>query len=181
MKLFKSYKSLYISNYIKLTKGVGLADSKEIKKRIYTSFSEIATSIGYSDIHGRIIGALLVNKNKLSLQDLAKETGYSISTISLSLDLLEFLGMIKKIKKAGDRKLYVELQGDLLEGLKKAFVIKIQKNIENSLTSFEDYKIVLKKENDEESKKTMKVLNTLEGQIKRLDMYIKLLSKLKLP
>jgi len=112
---------------------------------------------------------------------LAKETGYSISTISLSLDLLEFLGMIKKIKKAGDRKLYIELQGDLLEGLKRAFILKLQKNITDSLNSFEKYKEILKESRDNKKKKVMNLLNTLEKEIKKLDNYINLLSKLKLP
>lgn len=153
----------------------------EIKQSIYSAFSGIASSIGYSDIHGRIIAALLVFNKKLSLQDLAKETCYSISTISLSLDLLESLGMVKKIKNAGDRKLYIELKGNLLEGLKKAFMIKLQKNIADSLTKFENYKGTLKKIKDGEGKKVLRVLNILEEDIRRLDAYINLLSKLKLP
>ena len=156
-------------------------NSKEIERDIYSTFAGIASAIGYSEIHGRIIAALLVSNRKLSLQKLAKETGYSISTISLSLDLLEFLGMIKKVKKAGDRKLYVELQGDLLEGLKKAFVIKIQKNINDSLNSFKKYKEILKKSKDENKRKVMNLLNTLEKEIIKLENYINLLSKLKLP
>lgn len=158
-----------------------MTEVNEIKKNIYSAFSEIASSIGYSDIHGRIIAALLVFNKKLPLQDLAKETGYSISTISLSLDLLESLGMVKKIKNAGDRKLYVELKGNLLEGLKKAFMIKLQKNITEVLTNFENYKGTLKKVKDEEGKKVLRVLNILEKEIRRLDAYINLLSKLKLP
>jgi len=153
----------------------------EIKRDIYSAFANIASSIGYSEIHGRIIAALLVSNRKLSLKELAKETGYSISTISLSLDLLEFLGMIKKIKKAGDRKLYIELQGDLLEGLKRAFILKVQKNITDSLKSFKDHKKILEKSKDKNKKKVMNLLNTLEKEIKKLENYISLLSELKLP
>jgi len=158
-----------------------MVETREIKKNIYSSFADIAATIGYSEIHGRTIAALLVSNRKLSLQDLAKETGYSISTLSLSLDLLEFLGMIKKIKNAGDRKLYIELQGDLLEGLKKAFVIKLQKNISDSLNNFENYKELIKKSDDKDKKKVMEALNTLEEEIRKLNKYISLLSKLKLP
>ena len=158
-----------------------MIEVNEIKKNIYTAFSDIASSIGYSDIHGRIIAALLVFDNKLSLEELAKETGYSISTISLSLDFLELLGMIKKVKKVGDRKLYIELQGNLLEGLKRAFILKLQKNITEALTNFENYKETLKKLKDDEGKKVLMVLNILEKEIRRLDTYINLLSKLKLP
>jgi len=158
-----------------------MIETREIKKNIYSSFADIAATIGYSEIHGRTIAALLVSNRKLSLQDLAKETGYSISTLSLSLDLLEFLGMIKKIKNAGDRKLYIELQGDLLEGLKKAFVIKLQKNISDSLNNFENYKELIKESDDKDKKKVMEALNTLEEEIRKLNKYISLLSKLKLP
>jgi len=152
---------------------------KEIKKDIYSTFAETASEIGYSEIHGRIMAALLVANKKLSLQELAKETGYSISTLSLSLDLLEFLGMIKKIKKVRDRKLYIELHGDLLEGVKKAFLIKVQKSVEGTLNRFENYEKQLKKSKDPEKKKVMKLLNILEKEVKKLDKYINLLSKLK--
>jgi DNA-binding transcriptional regulator GbsR (MarR family) len=153
---------------------------EDIEKDIYSSFANLASTIGYSEIHGRIIAALMVSGKKLSLQDLAKKTGYSISTLSLSLDLLEFFGMIKKIKNAGDRKLYIELHGDLLEGLKRAFVVRIQKSVNDSLRRFSEYKESLKASKSKDSKKVMDVLNILEGEIKRLDKYINLLAKLKL-
>jgi DNA-binding transcriptional regulator GbsR (MarR family) len=152
---------------------------KEIEREIYSIFADIASTIGYSEIHGRIIAALLVSGGKSSLQELAKQTGYSISTISLSLDLLEFFGMIKKVKKAGDRKLYVELQGDLLGGLKKAFLTRLRKSIENSLLRFEEYKKELKKMKDSEKKRVLKTLDVLEKEIKRLRKYLDLLSRIK--
>ena len=153
---------------------------EDIEKDIYSSFATLASTIGYSEIHGRTIAALMVSGKKLSLQELAKKTGYSISTLSLSLDLLEFFGMIKKIKNAGDRKLYVELHGDLLEGLKKAFVVRIQKSVTDSLNRFNKYKENLKVSKGKDKKRVMDALNILEKEIERLDKYINLLSKLRL-
>jgi DNA-binding transcriptional regulator GbsR (MarR family) len=153
---------------------------KQVEKDIYSTFAETASSIGYSEIHGRIIAALLVTNKKLSLQELAKKTGYSTSTISLSLDLLELLGMVKKVRKVGDRKLYVELHGDLLEGLKRAFIMRIQKSVSETLNRFEHYKKSLKKEKSEESKRVLRALNILEEEVRRINRYIGLLSKLKL-
>ncbi len=151
----------------------------EIKREIYSTFSGIASSIGYSEIHGRIIGALLVN-GSLSLKELSKETGYSISTLSLSLDLLELLGMIKKVKKAADRQLYVEMQGDLLSGLKKAFLIRIQKSVDDTLEKFESYKIEVKKLGNGENKKLLQTLSILEKEVNKLNGYLDLLSKIKI-
>jgi DNA-binding transcriptional regulator GbsR (MarR family) len=155
-------------------------NTKEIESDIYSTFADIASAIGYSEIHGRIIAALLVSDKKLSLNELAKKTGYSLSTVSLSLDLLEFLGMIKKIKKVGDRKLYVELHGSLLEGLKRAFLIRIQKSINDTLNKFDKHKGNLEKSRNKEDKKVLNILNILEEEVKKVDKYINLLSKLKL-
>lgn len=155
-------------------------NTEDIEKEIYSSFASIASTIGYSEIHGRIIAALMVSDKRLSLQELANKTGYSISTISLSLDLLEFFGMIKKVKDVGDRKLYVVLHGDLLEGLKKAFAVKVQKSITDSLNRFEEYRKNLKSSKDTNKKKVMNVLNILEDEIRKLDGYINLLSKMKI-
>jgi len=155
-------------------------NTKDIEKDIYSTFADIATAIGYSEIHGRVIAALLVSNRKLSLNELAKKTGYSLSTVSLSLDLLEFLGMIKKIKKAGDRKLYVELQGSLIEGLKKAFTIRIQKSIRDTLNRFEQHKKNLSKAGTKEKKRIMEILNILEKEVESIDNYINMLLELQL-
>jgi DNA-binding transcriptional regulator GbsR (MarR family) len=153
-----------------------MANSRHLEGKILDIFSDVASSIGYSPLHGKIIGVLLVSQKQMSLQELAKRTGYSVSMVSLSLDLLEVLGVIKKVKKTGDRKLYVELSGDLLECLKRAFVMKLEKSISQSLAEFENLKKTGKA--DGSAKKTLEVL---EKEIKRLETYINLLSKIKLP
>lgn len=158
-----------------------MPDGKIIRDKIYSTFSEIASSIGYSPIHGRIIGALLVNGGELSLQDLARETRYSPSMVSLSLDLLDVFGIIKKSKKTGDRNLYIILQGDLLECLKNAIVMKVRKSVKETLKEFEDSKKSISGLSKEEQKNLYKTLEILEKEIKRLEKYIEMLSKIKPP
>ena len=147
-----------------------------LENRILDIFSDVAGSIGYSPLHGKIIGILLVKQRSMSLQEIAKETGYSSSMISLSLDLLELLGVIKKVKKVSDRKLYIELSGDLLECLRKAFVMKLERSISGSLAEFEKLK-----KDSRENKSSRHTLDVLEKEIKRLDKYVSLLSKISLP
>ena len=142
------------------------------EKEIYSLFSNVASSLGYSGVHGRIIAVLLVAGKPLSLDELRKRIGYSASSVSLSLDFLEMLGVVRRLKKPTDKKLYIELQGDLLECLRKAVLFKAQKAIDSTLTEFEKYKI----RGDE--KETIKIL---EKEITRLQKYISLLSKVKLP
>ncbi len=156
-------------------------NTRDIEKEIYSTIAQITSNIGYSEIHGRIIGVLLVKGKALSLQELSDEMGYSISTVSPSLDLLEMLGMIKKIKHPGDRNLYVKLEGDLLVGLKKALLIKIQKNLGDSLEKFRMYKKELKHSKNGNKKEVLRTLNILEKEVKRMSRYVNILSKLRLP
>lgn len=144
----------------------------EVEDRIYSAFASIASSLGYSDIHGRIISALMVANKPMSLQELSRKTKYSDSAISLSLDLLELVGIIKKRKNMGDRKLYITLEGDLLEGLRRALTLKIQKEIITTLAEFETYK------ND---KKNDHIISVFEKEIKRLQEYVDRLAGVEIP
>jgi DNA-binding transcriptional regulator GbsR (MarR family) len=145
---------------------------EDAKDKIYSTFAAVASSLGYSEVHGRIIAALLVAGKPLSLDELCKMTKYSAGSISLSLDLLELVGIIKKLKNRGDRKLYVKIEGDLLDGLRKAFLLKLQKEINATLIEFDRYK------SDKKAKKTISIL---EREVKRLDEYVSKLAEVKLP
>jgi len=158
-----------------------MANALEIEEQIFSVFSELASTLGYSPINGKIIGALLVEGRMLSLQELARKTRYSSGMISLSLDLLEVLGVIKKVKKHGDRKLYVRLDGDLLEILKKAVILKVKKGIDDSLRDLERERKDVRKLSEKERKSVSKTLETFEKEIKRLEHYIGLLSEIRLP
>jgi DNA-binding transcriptional regulator GbsR (MarR family) len=108
----------------------------------------------------------------MCLYDIVKTTGYSSASISLSLDLLEIVGIIKKFKHKGDRRLYVRLDGDLIEGLRNALLLKLRKEIAQTLNELEEMK------KDEKNRKTVK---TIEKEIKRLQEYVTRLSKVPLP
>ena len=147
---------------------------EDINKRIFATFAGVASSLGFNEVHGMIIGAILVANKPVSLQEIAKRTGYSLSSVSISVDLLELIGVVRKIKNLGDRKIYVKLEGDLLDSLKKAFLLKIQKEI--ILTRMELEKFSNTK--DANMKKTIEVL---QSEVNRLQRYITKLSEVELP
>ncbi|MBU5557490.1 MAG: hypothetical protein QW751_00190 [Candidatus Aenigmatarchaeota archaeon] len=142
-----------------------------IKREIYSTFADVTASLGYSEIHGRILGALLVAGKPVSLTELAQEIGASVSTVSLSLDLLETLGMARRIKRPGDRNLYVQLTGDMINGLRTAFLTKVNKTIDDALTRFAGYRKQTK------GSGVLRTLDTLEREAKRLKRYIELIAK----
>jgi DNA-binding transcriptional regulator GbsR (MarR family) len=155
---------------------------KSLEAEILSVFSDLAGSIGYSPIHGKIIGALLVEGEPLSLKELAQRTDYSPGMVSLSLDLLEVMGVIKKVRKHGDRKLYIKLEGDLLEVLKNAVAIKVKKGVEGSLADIvEKRKKVSAMKDGPEKARLGKTLDAFERDLRRLGRYVDMLSGIRLP
>lgn len=150
-----------------------MLSQKQIEHDIYATFADIASSLGYSEIHGRILAALFAAGRPLSLKEVAQAVGVSISAVSLSLDLLETLGMARRIKKPGDRNLYVQISGDLLAGLRTAFMRKLDKAIDGTLARFADYKRVARGD-------ARKALDKLERESKRLKHYVTILRKVPL-
>jgi len=155
-------------------------EANGIKEKIYSTFSSIAKSLGYSEVYGRIIACLLINEGPVTLSEVSKETGYSSPMVSLSIDFLENVGMIKRIKKPGDKKLYLQSDGNLLDGLKKVILAKIEKNVSNSLEEFDEYRSKLKRMNNKDSEKLLKAIEILEREIKKMDDYVKVLSEVQL-
>jgi DNA-binding transcriptional regulator GbsR (MarR family) len=147
-------------------------NSNKIEREIYTTFAEITANMGYSEIHGRILAALLVAGKPLSLTELAHKIGVSVPAVSLSLDLLETLGMARRIKMPGDRNLYVQLTGDLVAGLRTAFVAKADRTIENTLARFTTYRKQIKSKDG-----LLRTLDKLEHEARRLKRYIGILAK----
>lgn len=146
--------------------------TSNIEQEIYSTFSEVTASLGYSEIHGRILGALLVAGEPLSLTEVANKIGVSVPTISISLDFLETLGIAKRVKRPGDRNLYVQITGDLIDGLRTAFLTKVEKSIDNTLTRFIVYRKQTKGKDG-----LMSTLDMLEKEAKRLKRYIEILNK----
>lgn len=142
-------------------------------EKIHSTFAAVATSLGYSEVHGRIISALLVADKPLSMEELTQRTKYSPASISLSLDLLEIIGIIKKMKGRGDRKLYARLDGDLIEGLRNAMMLKLQKEINSTLAELNAIK--------NSDAKTKRAVSTVEREVKRLQEYVQRLSEVKVP
>ena len=155
--------------------------SAEIEREIIDTFAEVSKSLGYSEVHGKILAALLLNKKELCLLDLSKKTRYSPGMISLSLDLLEVIGLIKKVKKPNDRRLYIVFEGDLLEAMKTAIMLKLKKGLTDVEGKFESYERSLEKAKGEDGKKLLDNLRSLKKEAKRIENYITVLGRVDIP
>jgi DNA-binding transcriptional regulator GbsR (MarR family) len=134
--------------------------------KVYEIFSNLISTLGYSKVHGYVLATLLIHR-ELSLRDIAKKARYSLSSISLSIDLLELLGLVEKYRKNSGKEIYVKLKGDLLVALKEIILVKINRGIESALKELEK----------EKSKDARKV----EKEILRLKKYVDALNKVEIP
>ena len=81
----------------------------------------VAQADGLPRIAGRLIGVMVLEQGPFSFSDLAIKLGVSRASISTNTRLLENMGVIERIGKAGDRQDYFQLADDpyikLLHGL----------------------------------------------------------------
>ncbi len=61
---------------------------------------------GHSDAVGILRGSLLLSDGPRSLDDLVDDTGYSKSTVSTSMSILERQGLVQRTVKPGDKRYY---------------------------------------------------------------------------
>jgi DNA-binding transcriptional regulator GbsR (MarR family) len=145
----------------------------DLEEKIHSTFASVASALGYSEVHGRIISALVVAGEPLSLEELTRQTKYSPASVSLSLDLLEILGIVRKTKDRGDRKVYARIEGDLIEGLKNALMLKLQKDINGTLAELRAIEPL--------DSKTRNSLTLVEKEVLRLKEYVRRLSEVEIP
>lgn len=79
---------------------------EEAKRIMMEHFANTARRFGLSELYGYIYGVLFFEDEPLSLGEIAERTGYSLSHVSTALKLLENIGLVKRIKKPGDKKAY---------------------------------------------------------------------------
>jgi DNA-binding transcriptional regulator GbsR (MarR family) len=74
------------------------------KRHIIDACVQCAKIKGYSDACGVLRGTLFLADLPMSLDDLVEKTGYSKSTISVNMNLLENLGLVKRVIVPRDKR-----------------------------------------------------------------------------
>jgi len=78
--------------------------NQDIRRHIVKACTQWARIKGYSDSTGVLRGLTILAEEPISLDELASETGYSKSTVSTNMRLLEDLKLVKRIVIPGDKR-----------------------------------------------------------------------------
>jgi len=134
------------------------------KKIMMEHFANTARRFGLSELYGYIYGLLFFEDEPLSLGEIAERTGYSLSHVSTALKLLENIGLVKRIKKLGDKKAYYTAIKNIREWRKEAYYKKIEEDIRQTR---ENLLRALKEIENDESKEAEKIRQRIEFALQR--------------
>jgi DNA-binding transcriptional regulator GbsR (MarR family) len=75
------------------------------------------------DLTSMVYARLFIDPDEVAMEDLAKETGYSLASISNKLKILETCGVVVRRTRPGTRKVYVYAQKDMMKIVLSSFVL----------------------------------------------------------
>jgi HTH-type transcriptional regulator, glycine betaine synthesis regulator len=112
-------------------------DKKDaLKRHIVDACVKAANSKGYGDAVGVLRGTLFLEDEPMSMDQLVEETGYSKSTVSSNMSLLENQGVARRIVTPGDKRYHYIPVTDS-DSLKKAMMVNVRNEIHLIMTALD--------------------------------------------
>ncbi|HII17159.1 TPA: MarR family transcriptional regulator [Candidatus Woesearchaeota archaeon] len=146
----------------------------EIEKEFVELYRTVGMAMGAEGPFPAIFARVFIEPEDIAMDDLAKELGYSLSSISSALKMLEPMGFIRKIKKPGSKKIYLTTEKDILQVMRGHLLrkerIALAKFRESLPAILEKYKA--KKLSDEDKKK-LKIVEQYYKRMLQLEFFIK--------
>ena len=113
---------------------------------------------------------LFIEPDILSMDELVKKTGYSLSAISTKLKSMEEYGIVQRIKKPGSKKLYFYVDKNTGRLAIRKMRLYLQREVQplkrNLPTLLEKYAADIKKSKDERFKKQYIIVQDYITQLK---------------
>lgn len=85
-------------------------------------YRAIGRSYNFDDLTTLIYARLFIDPDEVAMEDLAKETGYSLASVSNKLKILETCGVVTRRTRPGTRKVYVYADKDMMKMMMSFFV-----------------------------------------------------------
>ncbi|MFQ5887428.1 MAG: GbsR/MarR family transcriptional regulator [Candidatus Hydrothermarchaeales archaeon] len=130
---------------------------KKLRSEIIDELAKVSEKWGLSGVFGRIHGVLIFSNKPMSLDEISKGSGYSVSSISQSIRLLENIGNVKRTKVPRSRKVLFEAERDISKNIQKYMESTLDYEITPMLGNIErteaNYKRLMEKTDDEKVRK----------------------------
>ena len=129
---------------------------------------------GLDELTSRLLGVLFIEPEEVSLEDLAKSTGYSMSGVSTAMKFLVSTEIVTRVKKPKTKRVYFLMKKDMLDNFTD-LLLKKSSTIMQMVT--EKVPIIIEKYGQDKSEKSRKELQIVENYYKQILLMKKLLEK----
>ena len=107
-----------------------------LKRHMIDACVKVANSRGCCDAVGVLQGTLFLTDAPLSMDQLVEETGYSKSTVSINMGILERMGLVKREVIPGDKRYhYVPVRDP--DSLRRDMIVNIRQNLQDILIALD--------------------------------------------
>jgi DNA-binding transcriptional regulator GbsR (MarR family) len=98
-----------------------------IDRQFIEFFRAVGKTYNLDDLTSQIYARLFIDPDEVAMEDLAKETGYSLASISNKIKILESGGMVIRRTRPGTRKVYLYANKDMLRRM-ASLLVQYQQN-----------------------------------------------------
>ncbi|MBU2561319.1 MAG: hypothetical protein KKD17_03400 [Nanoarchaeota archaeon] len=75
--------------------------------------SGVFSGFGLDQLSSRLVGMIFLDPKEISMEELAKRTGYSLASVSNKLKMLEMHQMVVRVRKPGTKKAFYFIEKDV--------------------------------------------------------------------
>ncbi len=152
---------------------------KELDNRLMEMYREMARGQGINDsLLTELFARLYLEPEPIAMDRLAKDTGYSLASISNKIRMLGSALNIRKIRKPGSKRIYLYMEKDIVKIWGEALVRKeeyvISKAKDTLPAIIKEYR---KKASTDRDKKKLRIVEKYYSQILKFEHIIKKLLK----
>ncbi len=108
---------------------MNLDERRNLKRYIVDACVKTANKKGWCDAVGVLRGTLFLAEEPMSMDQLVEDTGYSKSTVSTSMNLLEDMGFAKRVVIPGDKRYHFIPITDP-DSLREAMLVNIRSEVQ---------------------------------------------------
>ncbi len=148
----------------------------DVKAEITNGYMSLCESFGINPTVGRIYTVIFFSDKALGLDEIAAETGYSVSTISKSMNISENIFDIRRFRNPGSKKVYFECEHSAIAAIRKAFFEVLGKNIEDMARIIDGCEIKLREDESEKSRAYLRNVQKLKKDYEAINRLLELMS-----
>jgi DNA-binding transcriptional regulator GbsR (MarR family) len=142
----------------------------DLEAEVIEFFTNMGKAFGWDELTSKVVAVLHIETEPTAMEEIAKKTGYSLSSISNVMKMLEGFGVVTRVKKPKNKKAFFLMEKDLGKASRQKFLRAYEYGIKPAREFLP--KIIRKYEcskPDAETKKKLELLKMYNTQFLYVD------------